>query len=317
MRGGGGGSFAVVLTAVLRTFPSPSMISAFYVISALNETRFSSFIRDFIRFMPTLADAECAGYFQMIGTAITIGFFVPKGDLTTVTALFDQLMRNNTDLEFSMNGTQSFRSFYDYFMQRKSSTNVFGDNALVGSRLILEAVVCNQPDQVADVIFRIRGRSENQTIVAGYLVAGGQVSDTSINNSVSPAWRSALLNIVYTQGWPREAATVEQEILYSRLRAQVEILQTVAGDAQSSCYLNEANPNEPHWQRKFFGIQDIYDRLKSIKNSVDLNGLFICKNSVGRDEWFDNLNCPKRSSACRIHATIILLTLIKVLQISG
>jgi len=118
-----------------------------------------------------------------------------------------------------------------------------------------------QPNEVADVLFRIRGRSKNRTILAGYLVAGGQVSNTSINNSVSLAWRTALLNILCTQEWPEGTSATDQEHLASCLRAQVEILQTVACGAQSSCYLNEADPNEPNWQQKFFGTQDIYDRL--------------------------------------------------------
>jgi FAD/FMN-containing dehydrogenase len=105
LHGGGGGSFAIVLTAVLCTFPSPPTISAFYGISAPNETRYSRFIRDFIRFMPILVDADCACYFHMTDTNINIGFFVPNGNFTVVTALFDQLMKNNTDLQFSVNTT--------------------------------------------------------------------------------------------------------------------------------------------------------------------------------------------------------------------
>ncbi|CAF1636880.1 unnamed protein product, partial [Didymodactylos carnosus] len=142
-----------------------------------------------------------------------------------------------------------------------------------------------------------------------------KVSNTSIDNSVSPAWRTALLNILYTQAWPEGTAATDQELLASRLRAQVEILQTVVGGEQSSCYLNEADPNEPNWQQKFFGTQDIYDRLKSIKKSVDPNGLFICKNCVDSDDWAD-LHCPKRSSAARIPVTIILLALFKIFQIA-
>ena len=52
LRGGGGGSFAVVVSTMLRTFPLPPVISAFYAISAPNETRYNRFIRDFIRMMP-------------------------------------------------------------------------------------------------------------------------------------------------------------------------------------------------------------------------------------------------------------------------
>lgn len=316
LRGGGGGSFAVVVSAVLRTFPSPPVISAYYVISAPNETRYSHFIRDFIRLMSTLADADYAGYFHMVDTNITIGFFVPNGDLTSVTTLFNDLMKNNSDLEFSPDGTQSFRSFYDYYVQRKSSKNFFGDNAIVGSRLIPEKVVRNQPDQLADVLVRIRGRSENQTVLAGHLVAGGHVSNTSVNTSVNPAWRTALLNVFYTQGWLSGPTAVNQELLASHLRAHIEILQTIAGGANSSCYMNEADLNEPNWQQTYFGTQNNYDRLKSIKNSVDPHGLFICKNCVGSDEWSADLNCPKKSHVGRFHVKISLLVLILVFHIS-
>ena len=41
--------------------------------------------------------------------------------------------------------------------------------------------------------------------------------------------------------------------------------------------MNEGDHNEPDWQQKFFGTQDIYSRLKSIKRTVDPDGLFICK----------------------------------------
>ncbi len=51
--------------------------------------------------------------------------------------------------------------------------------------------------------------------------------------------------------------------------------------------MNEGDPNDPDWQQKFFGTQYIYGRLKSIKRTVDPDGLFICKNCVGSDESND------------------------------
>ena len=101
-------------------------------------------------------------------------------------------------------------------MQRKPSVNFFASNALVGSPLIPETVVRNQPDPLAGVLFRIRGRSENQTTLARHLVAGGQVSNASIDMTVNPAW-------------PEGTGAADQELLASRLRGQIEILQTVAG----------------------------------------------------------------------------------------
>ncbi|CAF4831713.1 unnamed protein product, partial [Rotaria magnacalcarata] len=71
--------------------------------------------------------------------------------------------------------------------------------------------------------------------------------------------------MINVQGWDEDTTVSDQNMIASRLRVQVEILQTVAGDAQSSCYLNEADPNEPNWEQKFFGTRTNYDRLASIK----------------------------------------------------
>ena len=54
--------------------------------------------------------------------------------------------------------------------------------------------------------------------------------------------------------------------------------------------------NEADWQRKFFGSMEIYSRLKSIKDIVDPNGLFVCNNCVGSDDWSEDLNCAKSSA---------------------
>ncbi|CAF4503761.1 unnamed protein product [Rotaria sp. Silwood2] len=315
LRGGGGGSFAVVLSAVLRTFPSPSMVSTLYSISAANETRYARFIRDFIRFMPTLADASYAGYFYMRDTSIVIAFFVPNGDFSITTAIFNQLMKNNTDLQFISNSTFQVPSFYDYFAQIMAASNPTGGNVLLGSRLIPETIVRQQPDQVADVLFQTRGRNENQSMLIGHLVAGGQVSNISIDNSINSGWRTALLHMIYAQGWSEDTSAADQEILALHLRTQVEILQTVADGAQSSCYSNEADPNEPNWQQKFFGTQANYNRLKAIKKTVDPNSLFICKNCVGSDDWSSDLNCPKNSMANRVHVTIFVVFLMKLFHV--
>ncbi|CAF1399220.1 unnamed protein product [Rotaria sordida] len=169
LRGGGGGTFAVVLNVVLRTFPSPPVIAVILDMIPPNETRYNNFINDFVYFLPTLSDRNC----------------------------------------------------------------------------------------------------------------------------VNPVWRTALIHMVYAVGWPDLTSEEEQQAIAKHVTSQVKILQEVAGGDRSGCYMNEADPNEPNWQQKFFGKQAIYDRLKSIKNSVDPFGLFVCRNCVGSDDWSSDLNCPK------------------------
>ncbi len=111
------------------------------------------------------------------------------------------------------------------------------------------------------------------------------MSDMNNNNSVNPVWRTSLIHMIYAIGWPDMTSENEQEEIAKHVRDQVKILQRIAGGHGSGCYMNEADPNEPNWQDKFFGTRAIYNRLKSIKNSVDPRGLFICKNCVGSDDW--------------------------------
>lgn len=292
LRGGGGQSFAIVISAVLRTFPSPSIVSSIYSISATNEMRYTALIRDFIRYLPTLANIGYSGYFYLVDLTLNIQFFVLNGDFPSVTEVFNHFINNNTDLQFNINSTMLFPTFYDYFSFRMQWPDESGGNVLFGSRLIPETIIHQQPDPFADVLVQIRGHSVNGSILVGHFVAGGEVSKTSVNNSINPAWRTALMQIIFAQGWFRNTSIKEQKYLAAHLRTQIEVLETVAGGTKSSCYLNEADPNEPNWQQKFFGTQAHYNRLKLVKAAVDPNGLFICKKCVGSDDWSVDLNCP-------------------------
>jgi FAD/FMN-containing dehydrogenase len=310
LRGGGGGTFAVVLSVVLRTYPTPSLVAGVLAMTTSNQTRYSSFIHNFVRLLPVLADAGWAGYFYLVGSAFTALFIVPNGNASVN---LNQITNNFTDLNISGPTLYPVPTFNDFFAVALAPSNPTGANVLLGSRLIPETVVRNQPDQLADIFMQLNGQSSS--VVIGHLVAGGQVSNTSQNNSVNIAWRSALLHMVYGQSWVDGTSNSEQDEIAKHVTAQVEILQTVSGGSQSGAYMNEADPNEPNWQQKFFGTLDNYNRLKSIKNTVDPNGLFVCKTCVGSDDWSDDLNCPKSSSMKKVHITITLLFIMEVLAL--
>jgi hypothetical protein len=310
LRGGGGGTFAVVLSVVLRTYPSPSMVGYFLGISTSNATRYSSFIHNFVQLLPALADGGWAGYFYVSGSSFSMAFFVPNGDVNVANATISQLTNDYGDLQITYSTLYPFLSFNDFYITVLAPSNPTGGNSLLGSRLIPETVVLNQSNQLADVLLQINGQP--YAVVIGHLVAGGQVSNTSQNNSVNPVWRTSLLHIVYAQGWPDGTSTGEQQTLANYVTTEVEILQTVAGGSESGAYMNEANPNEPDWQQKFFGTMDNYNRLKTIKDTVDPNGLFVCKNCVGSDDWSEDLNCPKTSNANKLDITLKLSLLITI-----
>jgi FAD/FMN-containing dehydrogenase len=310
LRGGGGGTFAVVLSVVLRTYSSPSIILSLLRISAPNKTRYNSFVHNFVRLLPNLQDVGWAGYFYLLDTYFISGLFIPNGDINVANATISEITNDFSDFNITQSSLLPFTSFNDFYVTILAPSNPTGGNVILGSRLIPETIVRNQPRQVADAFIQANGR--NGSILIGHFVAGGQVSNTTQNNSVNPAWRTALLHMVYSELWPDGISKEDEEKIAKHVRKQVEILQIVAGGSQSGAYMGEADPNEPDWQQKFFGTMDIYNRLKSIKDTVDPNGLFVCKTCVGSDDWSEDLNCPKTSNTNKIYLAVKLLLIMNI-----
>jgi hypothetical protein len=293
LNGGGGGTYAIVLSVVLKTFPTPSIVAATYDITAPNTTRYTKLVEDCMRFVSSVIDAGWSGYFNMTDMNFRGIFHVLDGDFENVTDTLSQFAASNPDLDFGKTLFFSFPSFYDYFAFALEPLNPTGFNVLLSSRLIPETTVRNLPEKVADAFFKARGQSENGSVLIGHIVAGGQVSHISnTNNSVNPGWRTALLHMVYSQGWLDTTPEDIQKFLATEVTRRGAILDELSADSNLSCYTNEADPNEVNWQTKFFGSQAIYSQLKAIKYRYDPLGVFVCKNCVGSDDWSSDLNCP-------------------------
>ncbi|CAF2190616.1 unnamed protein product [Rotaria magnacalcarata] len=311
LSGGGGGTYAVVLSAVIRTFPSPYIVAAAYGVTAPNQTRYATLIESFVRLLSTVADAGWSGYFQMTDLNLTGIFIVPNGNSNAVSTILNQFVANNSDLDFGGSTIFTLPSFFNFFTVALAPNNPTGFDVLLGSRLIPESIIRNSPSQVASVFVQAKGVSTMGSSLLGHLVAGGQVSNVSnFNNSVNPGWRSSLLHMVCAQPWLDTTSAANKNYVIQLLANRTAMLNTLSASTQGSCYLNEANPNELNWQETFFGSSAIYAQLKSIKNTFDPNGLFVCNNCVGSDDWTSDLNCPKiLSSTTKVNYSLFILVI--------
>ena len=169
LRGGGGGTFAVVLSVVLRTYPSPTLIGSIQTMRAPNETRYNDFIHNFVDCYPH-SDLGWSGYFYLIGETFAIAFFLPNGDINVANTIISLLISNYSDLQFLTNLVYPFASFNEFYDAVLKSGNPTGSNVLLGSRLIPETVIRNQSGQVAHAFFQAKGG--NESFLIGHLVAG-------------------------------------------------------------------------------------------------------------------------------------------------
>ena len=317
LSGGGGGTYAIVLSAVLRTFPSPYMVAGTYSASASNATRYAKLIEGFVELMSRTADAGWSAYFDMVDLTLSVLFHVPNGDLAVFNATLNQFVINNLDLNFRTTNGFLVPSFYQYFISVLEPTNVGGFNFLVSSRLIPESVIRTAQDVFAAALVQAKGRRATGSGLRGSLVAGGQVSNTTNrNNSINSGWRTALLRMACTETWSDTPSKADQNDLIAQVLLRTAMFDTVLpAGSQPTSYANEAHSDEVNWQEKFFGSKVTYNQLKSIKEKYDPFGLFVCAGCVGSDDWTPDLNCPKSSSSvkCTITTFLFLIGIFSIL----
>ena len=102
------------------------------------------------------------------------------------------------------------------------------------------------------------------------------------SNAVLPAWRKAYSHVNVFLDWLPNATAAEQLSIRQKFaREEMKALRDATPDSGS--YMNESDRLEPDWQQSFFGAN--YPRLLEIKNKYDPTGLFWAVTAVGSEGW--------------------------------
>ncbi|KAL1914228.1 uncharacterized protein VTP21DRAFT_9651 [Calcarisporiella thermophila] len=296
LRGGGGGTFGVVISATHKTHKAPdNVIGARYIINATDLASYKDILRTFIKITPYLSDAGWGGYFNLKDKQISINY-LSLGTNTTFAkdsfATLVNIIKYHTGVSYSENIT-AFSSFYDWQLSKichdyPSCKEPAGYNVQLSSRLIPRKNFETDADvdQLADILSKIIKNTISGVI--GNFVAGGAVARAGGNDtSVNPAWRKALWHVYAMGGTMDNATEVERKYATQSLRNATQPLRDITPG--SGCYVNEADPNEPNWQFAFFGSN--YQQLREVKKEIDPTDLFTCNKCVGSEYWTENLNC--------------------------
>ncbi|ETN36544.1 uncharacterized protein HMPREF1541_08822 [Cyphellophora europaea CBS 101466] len=311
MRGGGPGTYAVMLSVTMRAHPA-TMLSTYafsYSTTALSAA-FWNMTAYFHTQIPRIADAGAMGYYFTVPNITALGAdasaFPGNIDATTVDASQAGLLAGLLLFPSTANATEIMTpletalaaleqphpihtshtatpptDFWTIWSQTQPQS-VGSTNTRLGSWLLgAEGITSKPVPELAATLAAASGGLPLPQL--GHMVAGPGVRNAPKRlpgggDAVLPAWRDAYTHVVLPAGW---AGAEDEEAATAALRRRVGALKSL--QPGSGAYYNEADPTNEAWKRDYYG--ENYGRLAAVKGRWDPEGVFWCKACVGSDEW--------------------------------
>ncbi|KAF1815660.1 FAD-binding domain-containing protein [Eremomyces bilateralis CBS 781.70] len=304
IRGGGGGTFGVLLSATMKAYPTPATSLLPIQISQADPSetgtdQFYSLIAWLHSQFPALKDGGAQGYYFLVPPPVApvlsfSGFFFfynkPEGYVTElvapVRAKLEEMEKQGL-IAFTLLETPATPTFYSLWFPLVAANNsetVAEGNGAMGSRLLTRKALTEDVGFVASVFKAIASNAGKEEpykpIMLGHMIANDK--NRGLDIALNPGWRDAVTHFVVVNNWPDALPSgLDQKMWDDMTFNTTHYLRQLSPD--SGAYFNEADPFEPDWQYTFFGVN--YPRLRKIKKQLDPDSVLWCRGCVGSEEW--------------------------------
>lgn len=274
LRGGGGGTYGVVLDSTHKTEAPVPMGVAQISVSSHDGT-----IGDFMELLvDTAIDLAEDGW----GGHIYGDHIVYVSPLKTTVEEAKASLAKITEFSIANGGTSNITTsptWYSFFRDVVlTGSYAVGNLNLIGTQLAPTSLFANDVGkQTLKDWFREQislGAIPYIPVDSPYLA---QKSHKANSSAVLPAWYNSLWEIGVGGQWQWNSTLDERKAIIEQFqKGTVEVQQLTLGGA---AYKNEANPFTTNWKEVWYG--ETYDALLSIKNKYDPHGLLRCWGCVG------------------------------------
>ncbi|KAF2114264.1 FAD/FMN-containing protein [Lophiotrema nucula] len=301
IRGGGPGTYGVVVSTTVKAWPMFNVTSQQLAITSL--TNDSSPLLDALTILysdlPALNDAGYAGYgswsiassyplFANVTSGYIHSFYMFNRSEQGARAAFATTLQkllpfNTTSLSISLSYT-SYPDYWSFYFTESGIEPPGGGQGTLGSRLFDRASVQDNTTGLREMMAIIAGTSDQMTSNNLELVSGGQVFKDADEpySGLNPAWRTSYFSNIVSRAWATDAS--DEHI--QRVKNDITFVKTGAMKMlarNTGAYMNEADPFDPDYEADFYGAH--YQRLREIKREYDPHDVFYCRTCVGSSEW--------------------------------
>ncbi|KAI1080022.1 FAD-binding domain-containing protein [Whalleya microplaca] len=294
LRGGGGSTWGIVTSLVIRAYPKTPVTTLTYRFGTGSQVSQETFWKGmdviFAKF-PEYTDAGMYSYWSIACTNVTECSFsmAPQWgndmDAAALKNLSTPLFNELTDLGIPVDGI----NYTEYSGVVSAVTGTWAAETEqvgvwsyhTGSRLFPRS---NWEDaaSLATQTAALRQSVEAAGMMLGYSIKSAVNPSVNQTNAVNPAWRNTLLHALLGAVWGAEATPEE---IANASKGLVELMQPWRDASPGAgAYLNEADINEPDWQQAFYGSNYAY--LYQLKQKYDPWGLLYAPTAVGSEDWY-------------------------------
>ncbi|CAG8981889.1 hypothetical protein HYALB_00013562, partial [Hymenoscyphus albidus] len=305
VRGGGGSTFGIVTSMVVKAFPDvrTTVASFSWGLEDVNltlEVFWAGIKSYFSRFEEFTNEGMAAEWYIWPEGDVTGGkvggkllfeirqfFAVGKSMEQTQSLLapwLEEMKRLGINLAMKMEEFPSYYQAYYWTDKPRTGGSYMPPTISYASRLIPRENF-DKNGKLDETIRVLRDLINQDHSINGYqysptLSVGKPVG--ADGNAVHPAWRTALSHVIVFVTWDANASK-EQQMGIRRKFADVTMKPLRELTSEGGSYANEADRLEPGWQGSFFG--ENYERLLGVKGRVDPEGLLWSVNGVGSEGW--------------------------------
>ncbi|KAK3356456.1 FAD binding domain-containing protein [Lasiosphaeria hispida] len=297
LKGGGMGTFGVVISVTLKTYPTIPVTGMGLTITDTGD-RFWEGVRIWHTMAPTYTAAGMYVWYAMQeGSLIAQPFVAPNMTIqqfnTVVAPLLAKLRAAN--VTFMTTEVRTFSKFGDLYQNMWfTAFHSSGLGAYFGGRMISQQDVKERGNDIVAAFRKMSDKYPGQVLFGGHLVnPGNRIKDPEQKlSAVHPVWRDTADIQIFLYLPPPCMSAQQRAEAESRVTTELGgILRAVT--PKSAVYSNEGDINEPNWQDAFWG--PVYPKVLKIKKRYDPNDVFWSKSSTGSEGWAlqDNLKLCK------------------------
>ena len=300
IRGGGPSSYGIVVSTVIKAYPTnkvAAQILGFAPLTPNDSSAFMDALAIVHQSYPNLSNSGFSGYGSwsiysptpLVGNYST-GFIHTIAVFGKTAAEAEKIFASTAAQLQEYNGTSlymttrylSFPTYFAYYSALSGVVTPVGQTAALGSRLLDREALTGNVTALKTMLQTIAGTPEQATSNNIVFVGGGQVfADASDPYSgVNPAWRQAYVHNIVARGWAPGSSNatiraVYDDITYTKTQAMKDLAPN------TGCYMNEADRFDPDYLQDFYGEHRWI--LSDIKRRHDQRDVFYCPTCIGSE----------------------------------